>query len=418
MPNRLAPISLILATILFVATLPVSATYWGGLVNAFAEAAMIGGLADWFAVVALFRRPFGLPIPHTAILLKYRARITQGISDTVQNSWLSKDALLTRLAGWDLAGMLLRAAQDPVHRAALIAALRSTLREAVRSMQPETAAHAAMDLAKGAADRDRLVSLVTGAGTQAIEAGWHMEALSFAAGGAADWLGEERVSAMLAANLRATMEDYSASPLRRLGKWMAEKSNVLNYDDLARSILASVRDDLAAIPREESHPARVSFDEWVRRFVGDLPQNNEAADFIEKSATTAIHSAAAGQGLTAVFERLRGWLLDDLARDDSRILQHAVAWADAGLSRLASDEAALRALDTWLKERLARAVEENHHEIGAIVRHNLDTLNDEQLITQIESRVGPDLQYIRLNGAIVGGLVGAALYLVKDVLVG
>ena len=181
----------------------------------------------------------------------------------------------------------------------------------------------------------------------------------------------------------------------------------------AVSLLASVREDLAAISEEENHPLRASFDTWFSSRIKDLPDNQSLSSFLEKSVAEALQSDAAVQGTAAVLRRLREWFLEDLGREDSALLFHAGTWLDEGLARLESDGESQRAFDLWIKERIARAVESHHGEIGAIVRHNLDKLDDTQLVEQIESRVGPDLQYIRVNGAVVGGLVGAGLYLLK-----
>ncbi|MBL0175087.1 MAG: DUF445 domain-containing protein [Ignavibacteria bacterium] len=410
---RLAPLSLLLATALFGATLPFRHVAPFGLLNAFGEAAMIGGLADWFAVVALFRHPFGIPIPHTGILLHYRDRITKGIVDAVQNTWLAKETIVERLSGMRLIEPLLTSLDDDTNRRAVLRLGNTVAREALRGADTGAVASAALEQLRAGIGTADLLRWMQRSARRAVEAGRHTAALEIFAGRAAEWLQAERVRVLITANLKKIAEDYSRSTLRQVGRWMAEKSNMLNYEDLAASIIATLQADLRDLAADPAHPLRAEFDTWATGFIDGLPANESVTAMVDAWRTDLLEA----EGLKAAGEKLiadlRDRMLDDLSRDDSAIMRYAEGALAQGLARFRANQQAIETVESWAKERIAHLVEEHHDQIGAIVSHNLDKLDDEQLVAQIESKVGGDLQYIRVNGAVVGGLVGAALYLLK-----
>lgn len=418
MSRILAPVSLLAATLLFAATLPFAWSFAGGLVNAFAEAAMIGGLADWFAVVALFRHPLGLPIPHTAILLKYRNRITQGIVDAVQNNWLAKETIMERLGGVRIVEPLLAQFDDAGNRRIVLKLAGDAARETLRTLDADALAAAALSQARASIATPDLLRWLQRSLQRAMAQGMHTSLAVRLAARADDWLGAERIRAMLADNLKKAADDYSQSPLRQAGRWLAEKTNMLNYDELAASLVSTLRAELHSFSIDESHPLREEFAQWTRAFVDGLPENDDLAAMVEAWRADFLDAEGTRGAAAALAGRLRDRMLADLASDESAILRYAEDAFTQWLARFRSDAAVLGLYEERVKDFIARLVETHHDEIGTIVRHNLEKLNDAQLVEQIEGRVGGDLQYIRINGAVVGGLVGAALFLLKRWLLG
>jgi len=416
MARILAPASLAAAAALFFITWPFEATFAGGLLHAFAEAAMIGGLADWFAVVALFRHPFGIPIPHTAIILKYRRKLTAGIGDAVQNSWLKKETILERLKLWKPGRALLASLDDQVNKNALLSALRALFLEVVKTADPSRTAAVLLPVLQDRLNADSLLRAVRSAGERITAMGWHRKALTPLLSYVADRLSEQRTHELLAENLRKAMEEYAESGLRRVGRRIAEALNVLNYEDLAASILIAIREDLRDFAGDDAHPLRQDFERWVRDIIEGLPRNEAVIGFLENAQQEFFSSESTKETINVIIGGILSRLKEDLDREASWLMRHAADMLDAGLERLSGDERALDAMDAWKIERIARAVENMHGEIGEIVRHNLNRLDDAQLVEQIESRVGSDLQYIRVNGALVGGFVGMAIHLVKGML--
>lgn len=409
----LAPLSLVAAVLLFFVTLPWTDTFIGGLLHAFAEAGMIGGLADWFAVVALFRHPFGIPIPHTAILPRHRARITTGIIDMVQNRWLTKETILERLASWNVAAALMTGLADPDTREGLLRMLRGALTDLLRDVDDGRFARRAAELLRDNIRTDDLLRWIRAAGERGMRDRWHFVVFSQAVTQASGWLNTPEVRRVIVGHLRDIAERYADNPVRRIGKWMAESVNAVNYDDLAEAIVRTLGEELERMRTDETHPARKDFEQWLARAVADVESNTELHAHMDGWRNELLESGRLHDVLRGPVSRVRAWLLEDLAREESVVMQQLGDALFRALDRFAADAEAQQRLDAWIKERAAAFVDRNHGEIGRIVQRNLERLDDEQMVRQIEDKVGGDLQYIRVNGAIVGGMVGAVIYLAK-----
>ncbi len=414
--RRLAPISLAIATALFAVTLPFRDSFVVAIIHAFAEAAMIGGLADWFAVVALFRHPLGVPIPHTAIIQKHRAKITNAIIDMVQNRWLAKETILERISGWHIGQSAASWVAGPESRETLLRMMRGVLTELVRGTEAIRLAEKAAELLRDHVRDQDVLRWIRSLGGTALSWRWHDAALDAVLERLGPWLGTPEVRKLVIRNLRAVSEDYADGPLRRIGKWMAESVNALNYDDLADAILRTVAEELNHIRRDSSHPARADVERWLREMLDGIEQNEALLGALRRWRTELLESGRLVELLEVQLERLRERLLGDLASENSIVMQQVSQFVGQALDRFVADAHAQDALDQWLKERIASLVERYHGEIGGLVQRNLERLDDETLVTQIEEKVGGDLQYIRLNGAIVGGLVGTLLFLLKYII--
>ncbi len=409
----LAPASLIAATAIFFATLPFEHLFALGLLHAFAEAAMIGGLADWFAVVALFRHPFGLRIPHTAIIPKHRAKLTTGIIDMVQNRWLTKDTILERFSSWNISAALLSTLAEGSNRDGLLRFFRTVLMEVLRDIDDERFARSMLALFRRQLTTDDLLRWLQTAGEKGMQGGWHRMLFTHAVGQAAAWLDTPEIRRVIIGHLQRVAEQYADNPFRRLGKWMAESTNTLNYEDLATAIVATLNDELYRMQKEEAHPARADFERWLASSVATLDQNGDLRAHVDRWRSEMLDGEQTPDLLRKPIARARDWALKDLEAPDSVIMQQIGGALARAQQRFAENKEAQQRLDAWLKTKIAQMVERYHGEIGGIVERNLARLDDAQLVRQIEEKVGGDLQYIRVNGAVVGGLVGALIYLFK-----
>ncbi|MBR9974336.1 MAG: DUF445 domain-containing protein [Bacteroidetes bacterium] len=409
----LAPASLIAATALFLATWPFRDVFLGGLLHAFAEASMIGGLADWFAVVALFRHPMGLPIPHTAIIPRHREKLTSGIIDMVQNRWLTKDVILERLSGWSISTFLLASLQTEATRVKARQLLRGALREVVADIDAQRLAERLADMLVRSAGTEDILRWLRVLGERGMAQGWHGSVFTHAVGQASDWLDTPEVRTVIVSHLRDIAEDYASNPLRRIGKWMAESVNALNYDDLAEAIVRTLGEEFDHMRHDGQHPARADFERWLRTLLEDLEGREDIRATVDQWRGELLEGGRAADLLRQPVERLRTWLIEDLARDDSVIILQLGQALDRALERFGKDAAAQERVDSWMKHKIAALIDQYHGEIGMMVQRNLEKLDNAQLVRQIEEKAGDDLQFIRVNGAIVGGLVGAAIFLLN-----
>lgn len=393
------------AAILFIVSLFLPPTWWSGLLKAFAEAAMVGALADWFAVVALFRR---IPIPvvsrHTEIIPANKARIADNLATFVHEKFLDTDSIvglirrhdpakqvadwlvkpqntellgnyLVRMAGWAL---------DFIEDAAV----QKFIRRAVHTMVQQ------VDLSKTSGT---LLESFT-------RDNRHHELLNEGIDQLAKLLANEETQALIAQGIVDWLREEYAIMERMLPSDMIGRKGADLTVRMASGILSRVSDDM-------QHPLRLRFDAFTRDFVERLKTDPE---FIAKGEDIKRHligDETLNGYIGSLWSDLKGWIKRDLESGDSMLRQRIVA-TGAWVGRMLAEDPQLRAS---LNENLELAARGAAPEFaGFLTRHIADTVKNwdsREMSEQIELNIGKDLQYIRINGTIVGGLIGVVLYL-------
>jgi len=380
---------------------------WLPIVAAGFEAAMVGGIADWFAVTALFRHPLGIPIPHTALVVERRDKLVDGIVATVQDEWLSPAVIGSKLALFAPSTVIVDWLRDPEHVGRLGGPLRDVLRGAARILtEPEVAAFAERTIRRELAglpiDATAGRWLATAAQSKSAQAAFTSVAMSVA-----NLADRERT----AEELRFWLE-RSAKTLRAGGKRLVPLllRRRLVQRKLVEAMCSYASAELRAAAEEDEHPLRRTVFEAIHGFADRVAAGDpQALRQAEPFRATMLESLATGPLLRDGLAQLRRQLEEDLATEasplsalvDRRLRTTIVEWLDAPEHR--------QTFDQWVRTMSQDLLQRHHHQIGRTVRDYLDSLKDEELVERIEARVGADLQYIRLNGAVIGGLVGILL---------
>ena len=393
---------------LFVSTLFLPVNWWTGLLRAFSEAAMVGALADWFAVVALFKP---VPIPfvsrHTAIIPNNKARIADNLAVFVREKFLDTDSIvgliqrhdpvrkvgewLARPANTELmGGYLVRAATwmlDFIEDAAVQGFISRAVHAMVRSVDLSKSAGAILEsLTRGRRHQElldegirQLARLLDNSKTQAT-----------ISDGIVEWLKEEY----------AFIERMLPSDL--IGRKGA---------DIAVRLAAGILGKVAADPQ---HPLRQRFDDYVAEFIERLKDDPDFLDKAEEIKRYLLEDEKLNGYLKALWDELKDWLKRDLHSEESSLRRRIVAMG-AWVGKVLGEDPQLR---QSLHENLESAARGAAPELaGYLTRHIADTVKnwpDEEMSQQIELNIGKDLQYIRINGTIVGGLIGCTLYLLSQ----
>ena len=380
---------------------------WLPIVAAGFEAAMVGGIADWFAVTALFRHPLGIPIPHTALIVERRDKLVDGIVATVQDEWLSPEVIGTKLAAFAPSSVIVDWLRDPEHVGRLGGPLRDILRGAARLLtEPEVATFAERTIRRELAglpiDAATGRALATAARSASAQAAFTSVATSIA--NLAD-------RSRTAEELRFWL-DRSAATLRAGGKRLVPMllRRRLVQRKLVEAMCSYASAELRAAAVEADHPLRRTVFDAIGGFAERVASGDpQALKQAETFRATLLESLATGPLLRDALAQLRRQLEEDLASDtsplsalvDRRVRSTIVEWLDQPEHR--------RRFDEWVRTMSQELLRRHHHQIGRTVRDYLDNLKDAELVERIEARVGADLQYIRLNGAVIGGLVGVLL---------
>lgn len=384
-----------------------------------AEGATVGGLADWFAVSALFHR---IPIPglsrHTNIIVNSRARLTAGIVDMVQTQWLSPAAIRERLAAVQLADALLALLNKPNHRQrALRIARRLALRLSDHLDSPALAGFIDSQLRARLARADlsrplgRLLShALQHDGRAAV---WEMLT------GLLDQALASRSFRESTARLALeALRDYEEDNWWRKAKsWLGKTqlqgdSDEEKLDHLTHRIVGWLREELARLHAEPDHPLRQRLEHTLVRLSERLLTNDAALlSALADSQRQLLHKLDTAPLVASLLASLRDGMQRQWRARHSELNTLLANLIDDALAGLAADAALRDKLDAWCKQVIHHFVEQNHALIGDTVRLSLspERLPDALLVAQIESRVGHELQWIRVNGALVGGAAAGAI---------
>jgi uncharacterized membrane-anchored protein YjiN (DUF445 family) len=407
--SLLVTITGVVASRIALATGPFAGAPWVHVVAAGFEAGLVGGLADWFAVTALFRHPLGLPIPHTAIIPARRAKIIESIVAMVEEEWLSPEVIGARLARFAPSALIVDWLRDPAHVERLGGPVRDLLGGLARMLSEEEVVDFVDRTIRG-----QLQSLPLDA-----SAGHWLSRLVASPSAAAAFqsaalsLGNLARKPGTADTLQAWL-DRTAQQLYKDGKRLVPL--LLRRKIVQRKVVEATCDyasaELLAAAAQPEHPLREYVFGAVRRFTERLAAGDvEALQQVEQVRTALVESLEAGPLVRDLLVQLRQQIEHDLDAPASGLSELIDRKLHDAVLDLLADPARRTTFDQWVRTTADDLLRRHHHQIGLTVRENLEALDTDTLVARIEDRVGADLQFIRLNGALVGGLIGVLLAL-------
>ena len=382
---------LVLMFAIFVATSFSEARWpWLAYPRAFAEAGMIGACADWFAVVALFRHPFGIPIPHTAIVPRSKERIGIAIGRFTANNFLSPRVLAERIRDADIAGWISRWLAKPgnAHSAAQRAA--SVLQQVLRSLP-----------------REDVNAFLTGAARYGIEAmpaaplASRLLALVWAHGEMQTLIehGITYASKALKRNRETIRQKVSERSSRLIPKWV----DGIMADRIVAGLTRALED-----MREPGHPWRIELSTTVEKLIADLATNPKMLARGEELKARILENPVVVKQIDAMWGEIEDKF--DAISSSNRLFEMLEQSLLTASERLATDERIGDNINRWLRVATLRTIAPRRVEIAAFIRKVVENWDAETLVKRIELQVGRDLQYIRINGTLVGGLVGLIIF--------
>lgn len=394
---------LLLAFAVFVGTSLVERGLALNCLKAVAEAAMVGALADWFAVVALFRRPLGLPIPHTAVIARNQERIGRNLGTFVRDKFLDVPSLVSLIRRHDPAERLAQWLLTPGHAELLgqqATRLVSAALDTVQDAQVERFIQKAARALIGQVDMSRALAAVLDTLTHK---GRHQALLDEVLAKLTELLQSPETRAWVAQSIVAWLKkDHPRTEKLLPSDWLGDKGSGL----LARA-LESLMADVAANPQ---HALRAQFDGALQRFIERLRTDPDWLRKGEEIRTYLQTDPMVGGYVQTLWLDLRHALQRDLADADS-VLARQVRKLGVWLGESLAGDAALRQA---FNERLEQWVQGLAPDVSAfIAQHIEDTVrrwDAEEMAALIELNIGKDLQYIRINGTVVGGLIGLGLF--------
>jgi uncharacterized membrane-anchored protein YjiN (DUF445 family) len=385
---------------------------WGYL-QAFAEAAMVGAIADWFAVTALFRHPLGLPIPHTAIIPRKQARLGRNLADFICTHFLATPQVMAKLEAFDAAGRLAGWLRQPSNAEALARQMVGVARYGINALRDE---RVRQFILRSATRRLRQLDLAR-LGGQLLDMltheRRHQAMLDELLAQLDALLQDERVQQRLAAGLSS---EFSALRFRLFGKDIPldEKAGQWSADKVVRR----VSELIGEISRDPQHELRGHFDACVVRFIERLKEDPAFRLRGEQIREQLLaHPALVGY-LRQLWDDLLDWLQADLGAADSTIRRRLLRLCLRLGEALERDVAMRRWINDQLLEVAPALVERHREDIRRYIAERVERWNSDELVAQLELNVGKDLQYIRVNGTLVGGMVGLGLHALTSLVAG
>ena len=399
---------LIAAGVLAVAAYPVRGTWWGGWILAIAEAGIVGGLADWFAVTAIFRRPLGLPIPHTALIPSNWELMAARVGTMVGDRVLTKGYVRSELERVDVADLLVRAAER-VTRDDLERATTAVARWLAAEL-PERAGSELLARLRATLRSWPVTPLLASIVETARQHGWDARVIGALARVAADALQEPATRAAVAGLVDDLLARYreASTGYPRMLLGLAQIFGVIDRDRLVAALEGGLRE----VARDPEHPVRQRLATTLAELPDRLKNDEELAARIEALKIELVESPVVAR------------LLDDAVAEVGRVVEADLAtprpelsaWIALRLERarrtLLADADLRRDIDRWVKTQITLAVERYHDRLAKFIENGVLALGPEGAVHLIEEHAGDDLQYIRVNGAVVGGLAGGLLYAV------
>lgn len=373
-----------------------------GFVAAFAEAATIGGLADWYAVVALFRRPLGLPIPHTAIIQANQHRIADKLGEFIEQHFLEAAPVEAKLRQIDFASFIADWLTDKKRSADLA---RFVLR-----LLPEALA---------AAETSGLKTFVTRRVLTQLQA---IDLAPLAAGTLRGFIAEGRHQGLLDDLMRAVHEALGKPETLAMirDKVRQELPTLLRLyradKFLVNKIVASASAFFDEVRNDPAHPFRGEFDKMVLSFVDRLGHDPAYVGRIDGLKRDLLARPELGELARTVWDNARTFI-DASASGENNVLQHHLANVFMEVGRALAADAEMRGeINQGIVVVLRSFIADQKSGVSSFIADQVKAWDMQQLITLIEINIGRDLQYIRFNGALIGGLAGLALHALEIVL--
>ncbi len=372
---------------------------WAGYVSAAAEAGMVGALADWFAVTALFRHPLGIPIPHTAIIPKKKDQLGVSLGEFVGENFLSEDVVRRRLRAVGIGGRLGAWLAVPEHADRVTAELSAALRGALTVLRDSDVQAVVGEAITRRADAQEIAPGIGKLLDRVVADGGHRRAVDLIVSRAHDWL---------VLHGDSVMDAVQGGAPGWTPRFVDRKVGERVYKELLRFI-TEMRDMPA-------HPARGALDRFLTDFASDLQSDTETRARVERLKTEILGRGEVQDVIASAWTAVRAMIVS-AAEDERSELRLRVRASLLSLgARMSSDPGLRGKVDGWLESAAVYVVTTYRREITSLITDTVASWDAEHTTKKIEANIGRDLQFIRINGTVVGSLAGLLIYTVSRIL--
>ncbi|GAB3644437.1 DUF445 domain-containing protein [Streptomyces sparsus] len=366
---------------------------WAGYVAAAAEAGMVGALADWFAVTALFKRPMGLPIPHTAIIRTKKDQLGQNLGDFVGDNFLSEDVVRRRLRSVGIGTRLGAWLKQPENADRVTAELATAVRGALAVLRDADVQAVVGEAINRRADAREIAPALGSLLDRVVADSGHRRVVDLVCEQAHDWLVEHR---------DPVMEAVAGGAPGWTPRFVDQRIGDRVYRELLRFV-TEMRD----MP---DHPARGAVDRFLADFATDLQHDEQTRARVERLKSEVLARGEVQDLIASAWSSVRAMIVAAAGDEQSELRLRVRASLLSLGARLASDGRLQHKIDDWIEGAATHVVTTYRAEITSLITETVAGWDADQTSRKIEANIGRDLQFIRINGTVVGALAGLAIH--------
>ncbi|PEA77800.1 DUF445 domain-containing protein [Bacillus wiedmannii] len=408
----IAGISLGVMGVGFAASIPFQGTVAGEIIQGGFEAGLVGGLADWFAVTALFRHPMGIPIPHTALLPKNRKRVTKGLIHTLENEWLTKESITNKVTEMQLAQMVLQIAEREMQSDAVKKGIVTIAEKAIVSIDTEKLAVIIEKELKTYLHTINTSNILQVLVDQLVVQEYDEKTLDYILVKVKDWTAQDEARYQLGSLGMKAMENIKVDGFLQFT--LKSFMNIVDEDKIGGILQKFIISNINSLQDADNSTRQLILSK-IRQEIINVKENEALLQELENWKEKWIANWDATDKIKEMLEQVQQRAIT-FVKNEEFTDKYVIPFLQTQMNKIKEDEQTVKKIEEWLQKQVVTLVEKNHSRIGKLVQENLDKLDDKTLIEMIENNVGKDLQWIRVNGAVCGFMIGLVLEGIKAII--
>ncbi|GAB6459774.1 MULTISPECIES: DUF445 domain-containing protein [Bacillus cereus group] len=408
----IAGISLGVMGVGFAASIPFQGSVAGEIIQGGFEAGLVGGLADWFAVTALFRHPMGIPIPHTALLPKNRKRVTKGLINTLENEWLTKESITNKVKEMQLAQMVLQIAEREMQSDAVKKGIVTIAEKAIVSIDTEKLAVIIEKELKTYLHTMNTSNILQVLVDQLVVQEYDEKTLDYILVKVKDWTAQDEARYQLGSLGMKAMENIKVDGFLQFT--LKSFMNIVDEDKIGGILQKFIISNISSL-QDADNSTRQLILAKIRQEIINVKENEALLQELENWKEKWIANWNATDKIKEMLEQVQQKAVA-FVNNEEFADKYVIPFLQKQMNKIKDDEVTVQKIEDWLQKQVVKLVENNHSKIGKLVQENLDKLDDKTLIEMIENNVGKDLQWIRVNGAVCGFMIGLVLEGIKAII--
>ncbi|KPN97276.1 DUF445 domain-containing protein [Lysinibacillus sp. ZYM-1] len=410
--NYLAKISLGVMGAGFLITIPFQETLMGRLLQGGFEAGLVGGLADWFAVTALFRHPMGIPIPHTALLPKNRNRMITALISMLEKDWLTKESIKEKIQQINFADKLIQLAEIELSSGTLKRRIGLILNEIINLVNVEKIAPFIEKELKEYLHSLKVEKILESIITQALNKKIDEKALNFTLTETEKWMSKEETKQKIGRMAKQLLDNIEVDGFLRVA--ISSFRNLITEEKLGNMLQPFILNKIILLQRDDN-PDRHLILSRIREELEGIQHKEKLMVEMNNWKKTQVNNWNTVDQITEMLKQLQKKLIL-LVEDEEFIDRYVISFIQNFINSIVKTPGKMESIENWIQKQISYYIDKNHSKIGVLVKENLEKLDNETLINMMENNIGKDLQWIRVNGAICGFAIGIILTILKSFL--